>query len=88
MAFWCVMAETDEPLLNAFAKILRQQRHARDLSQEELAYRAGVSMRYISLLESRHHQPSLATIRGLCVGLDLTMAEFVGAIEAELQASI
>lgn len=79
------MAETDESLLDAFAKVLRQHRNARGLSQEELAHLAGVSMRYISLLESRHHQPSLATVRGLCAGLNVSMAEFVGAIEAELR---
>lgn len=79
------MTGTDDDLLDAFAKVLRQQRVAQGLSQEELAHRAGVSMRYVSLLESRHHQPSLATIRGLCVGLDISMAQFVGSIEAETQ---
>lgn len=75
------MAEQDDILLETFAKILRQQRLAKGLSQEELAHRAGVSMRYVSLLESRHHQPSLSTIRGLCAGLGVSMAEFVGQIE-------
>lgn len=41
-------------------------------------------MRYISLLESRHHQPSLATVRGLCSGLEMSMADFVGQVEALL----
>ncbi|MFI0477339.1 helix-turn-helix domain-containing protein [Paracoccus jiaweipingae] len=78
------MAGTDDKLLEAFAKILRQQRLAKGLSQEELAHRAGVSMRYISLLESRHHQPSLAAVRGLCIGLGITMTEFVQRVESEL----
>lgn len=78
------MAGTDDKLLEAFARTLRQQRLAKGLSQEELAHRAGVSMRYISLLESRHHQPSLATVRGLCIGLGITMAEFVQQVENEL----
>ena len=78
------MAGTDDKLLEAFAKILRQQRLAKGLSQEELAHRAGVSMRYISLLESRRHQPSLATVRGLCIGLGITMTEFVQLVESEL----
>ncbi len=42
-------------------------------------------MRYISLLERRHHQPSLATVRGLCGGLEMSMADFVGQVEALLQ---
>lgn len=43
-------------------------------------------MRYISLLESQHHQPSLATVRGLCAGLGISMTEFVNAIESELRS--
>ena len=81
------MAVDDDALLAAFAKILRKQRHAAKLSQEELAHRAGVSMRYVSLLESRHHQPSLATIHGLCRGLCLPMSELIADVEAELARS-
>ena len=78
------MPDADDALLEAFAKTLRKQRNAAGLSQEELAHRAGVSMRYVSLLESRRHQPSLATIHGLCQGLGLSMVELIGAVEAEL----
>lgn len=77
------MAGTDTILLEAFARVLRQQRHDAGLSQEELAHRAGVSMRYVSLLESRQHHPSLATIHGLCHGLGMSMGEFVALVEAE-----
>ena len=78
------MAGTDDDLIDAFAKVLRQQRLARGLSQEELAHRAGVSMRYISLLESRQHQPSLSTTRGLCLGLGISMTDFVQEIESKV----
>lgn len=78
------MAEQDDILLETFAKILRQQRLAKGLSQEELAHRAGVSMRYVSLLESRHHQPSLSTIRGLCSGLEISMVELFSLVERDL----
>ncbi len=80
------MAETDEILLEAFAKTLRKKRNALGLSQEELAHRAGVSMRYISLLESRQHQPSLSTLRGLCGGLGVSRKEFVSDLEEALPA--
>lgn len=46
------MPDVDDALLEAFAKILRKQRTAAGLSQEELAHRAGVSMRYVSLLRA------------------------------------
>ena len=78
------MAGTDDDLLDAFAKVLRQRRLARGLSLEELAHRAGVSMRYVSLLESRQHQPSLSTIRGLSLGLGTSMTEFIQEIESKV----
>ena len=42
---------TVEPLVEAFATVLRRRRLAQDLSQEALARRADVSMRFVSLLE-------------------------------------
>ena len=78
------MSETEAQLLDAFAKALRKQRLALDLSQEELAARAGVSMRYISLLESRRHQPSLKTIQKICAVMGVTMSAFMAEVEAGL----
>lgn len=74
----------DDQLLSTFSAVLREYRTQAHLSQEELAHRAGKSIRYISLLESRRHQPSLATLRRLCLGLGIPMEVFVRAIEARL----
>ncbi len=41
-------------------------------------------MRYVSLLETKKHQPTLETINGLSEGLEMTMAELVRQIEATL----
>ena len=75
--------ETDDEqlLLEAFSRVLRQKRTQAGLSQEELAHRAGTSIRYISLLESRKHQPSLATLKKICTGLGVSMKDFVAEIE-------
>ena len=73
----------DEELLEAFSKTLRTARNKAGLSQEELAHRAGKSIRYISLLESRKHQPSLATLKKICMGLGVSMKDFVAEIEAQ-----
>lgn len=78
------MAVPEDPLLTAFANVLRRRRHAAGLSQEELAHRAGKSIRYVSLLESRRHQPSLATLKGLCDGLGVPLGQLAAEIEAEL----
>jgi transcriptional regulator with XRE-family HTH domain len=76
------MSDAENQLLDAFATALRRQRLVLGLSQEEMAARAGVSMRYISLLESRRHQPSLRTIQKLCAVMGVTMAEFIAEVEA------
>ncbi len=38
-------------------------------------------MRYISLLETKKHQPTLDTIKGLSDGLETTMTALVSEIE-------
>ncbi|MEP5761785.1 MAG: helix-turn-helix transcriptional regulator, partial [Litoreibacter sp.] len=43
--------------------------------------RTGKSIRLISLLESRKQQPSLATLKRICLGLGVSMTEFVAEIE-------
>lgn len=79
------MENTTDPLLESFARVLRQRRLAAGLSQEELAHRAGLSMRYVSLLESRKHMPSLDTMVGLARGLGPTLTELVSEAEARVR---
>ncbi|AXT36262.1 XRE family transcriptional regulator [Phaeobacter sp. LSS9] len=76
----------NDALLDAFSRELRRARTEAGISQEELAHRAGKSIRYISLLESRKHQPSLATLKSVCDGLDISMSVFVAKIEANLSS--
>ncbi len=73
----------DDPLLAAFANVLRRRRQQLGLTQEELAHRAGLSMRYVSLLESRRHVPSLATLKALSDALGLRLGALAGEVEAE-----
>ncbi|MFG5384120.1 helix-turn-helix domain-containing protein [Yoonia sp. R2-816] len=67
--------------------VVRRRRTELGLTQEELAHRAGVSMRYISLLETQKHQPTLDTINGLSEGLETTMTTLVSEIEDLLRES-
>lgn len=78
------MDDTASHLLDAFARVLRRHRISGGLSQEELAHRAGLSMRYISLLESRKHQPTLATLNSLAQALGLSLAAFAAEIEGDV----
>jgi transcriptional regulator with XRE-family HTH domain len=77
------MKQRPAPLIDAFARVLRRRRLAAGLSQEELAHRSGLSMRYVSLLESRKHQPSLDTLQGLALGLRTTIAHLIAEVEAD-----
>ena len=78
-----MVARNPDPLINALANVLRRHRQAAGLSQEDLAFRAGRSMRYISLLESSRHQPTLDTLKRLSDGLNIPLGRFVTEVEAE-----
>lgn len=78
------MNRKDDPDLAALALVLRERRKGMGLSQEELAHRAGLSMRYVSLLESCRHQPTLSTLRGLSAGLGLSLPALLAEVEARL----
>ena len=67
-----------------FGKILRRKRKERDWSQEELAFRAGIAMRYVSLLECNKRQPTISTIYAICEAMNISMSEFMCAIEFEM----
>ncbi|UXU74563.1 helix-turn-helix domain-containing protein [Paracoccus sp. SMMA_5] len=64
-----------------YARVLRRHRKDLNLSQEELAFRAGLSMRYVSLLESGKHQPSLSTMKALADALDTNLIAMIGEAE-------
>jgi transcriptional regulator with XRE-family HTH domain len=65
----------------AFGTVLRQKRKERGYSQEELAHRAGIAMRYVSLLERNQRQPTISTLYLLCKALEISMGDFVLEME-------
>ena len=75
-------AET-EPIKQAFGKVLRAKRKALGLSQEELAGRAGIAMRYVSLLECNNRQPTISTLYLLAQALEMSLGDFMSEIENE-----
>ena len=75
--------ETDR-LREVFGEVLRARRKAQKLSQEELAGRAGIAMRYISLLECNKRQPTISTLYLLSGALGISMTDFVSDIERHL----
>jgi transcriptional regulator with XRE-family HTH domain len=55
---------------------LREIREQHDLSQRQLAERAGVPHAQISMVERNHSSPSVASLRKILNGVGMTMAEF------------
>jgi transcriptional regulator with XRE-family HTH domain len=64
-----------------FAKVLREIRHERGLSQEELGFKAGYHRTYIGMLERGLMNPSLRTILSLASALDISAGEIVQRVE-------
>ena len=64
-------------LRQVFAANLRRLRHARGLSQEALAYEAGVNRTYMSKLEKGASYPGLEIIGKLAAVLDIEPAELL-----------
>ena len=65
-----------------FAKKLKQLRHARKLTQEELAQRAGIDYKYLQKLEGRTpSSPTLSTLEKLAKGLDISLTELVALLD-------
>lgn len=60
-----------------FGKSLRKLRHGRGLSQEELAFRAGMHVTYLSDLERGLNNPSLAMLVDLARGLAVHPSELL-----------
>lgn len=66
-----------------FGRILRDARVAKGLTQEELAFRAGMSVPYLSDIERGRSSPSLSMLVDLAVALDMHLAELVGPIKMD-----
>lgn len=69
----------DEALIAAFAAELKAQRSAAKLSQEELAYRAGINRTYIAKLELAQNQPTLTILNSIATALGADLSEFISA---------
>ncbi|VXD25537.1 helix-turn-helix domain-containing protein [Planktothrix paucivesiculata] len=72
-------------LAKVFGKVLKQRREALNLSQEELAFEAGLHRTYISLLERGVKSPTLNVLFRLAEALDIPPSQFIQKIEVQLK---
>lgn len=75
------MERSNGTLVAEFAEVLRQVRLQAGMTQEDLAERAGVSVRFISFLETGRRQPSLSALAALSDGVGLPMSELLRLLE-------
>jgi len=59
----------------ALGKAVRQLRHERGVSQEALAYEAGVTSGTLSLIERGRSNPTWGTVKGIAAALSTTIDE-------------
>ncbi|HET7375176.1 MAG TPA: helix-turn-helix transcriptional regulator [Anaerolineae bacterium] len=64
-------------------KVLRDARIAADLTQEELAYRAGLDRTYISLLEHDRKSPTMDVLFRLAKALGVKASVLIAKVERE-----
>lgn len=58
------------------ARNLRKLRHAKGLSQEELAHRADINRNYVGMLESEQHAATIDMLDKLAEALDVHAGDF------------
>ncbi|WP_153159810.1 helix-turn-helix transcriptional regulator [Zoogloea sp. 1C4] len=66
-----------------FGEVLRRHRSARNISQEELAFQAGVDRTFVSRLERGIRQPTITTLIGIGQALGVSAADLVQETESE-----
>lgn len=67
---------TDKQILTQFGNKVRELRMARGISQEELAFRAGMHRTYIGMIERAERNITLGNIQRLADALDIEIKQF------------
>jgi len=69
--------EQDKPLLLRLGERVKSLRVTRGLSQEELAERAGMSLKHLGEIERAVTEPSITAVLGLAKGLEVRALELI-----------
>lgn len=67
-------------ILEKFGKRIRQLREQKKLSQEEVAFKAKLSVYYISRIERGKANPSLETLDSLARALNLSLSDLLSRL--------
>jgi transcriptional regulator with XRE-family HTH domain len=72
-------------LRKAFAKTLKTLRSEKELSQEELGFRANLHRTFISQLERGLKSPTLDSLYELCGVLGISPSAFLARVDSEIK---
>jgi transcriptional regulator with XRE-family HTH domain len=65
----------------ALAELLKQLREEREITQEELAFEAGITASALSRIERGINNPGWMTVRRIAEALDVTLVQLARKIE-------
>lgn len=75
------------PAHAAFGEAIRAARRRRGISQEDLAFKCGLDRTYVSGIERGLRNPSLTNILKIAAALDLTAAELLADVSADIRTT-
>ncbi len=64
-----------EKILNIIAENIRIERLKKRYTQEQLAEKAGITAKYLNLIENAKVNPSIVIIINICIALKLNLDE-------------
>lgn len=66
----------DKDGLTMLGQHIKDLRKEKNISQEQLAYSADVSLSQISRIETGKHNTSFSTLSSICKAMNITMSDF------------
>jgi transcriptional regulator with XRE-family HTH domain len=72
---------TDGSFLKRLGRAVQRRRDALNISQEELADRAGCHRNYIGLVERGERNPTVLKLRDICAALRITLADLMNDLK-------
>ena len=68
----------------AVAKVIRELRQSKGLSQDVLSGLAGIARTHLTMIENGDKQPNFETVWKIAVAFDMKPSEFIALVEKEI----
>ena len=81
------MSTVPDPLIASLSKAVRKRRKKAQLSQEQLAFDAGVHPTYLSLIERGKRNPTILVLAAIAKALGTSMTAIIREVEADSAVS-